>query len=176
MRLPVPLAALALAAVLCACGGGFGSSADGISLRAHVVHVPAISPSSRGSVPEDITTDTMSDGGDRETVSILVLVAPARAALVQGQKIELTALTDDRFGVSWSVSPAAGTIAPSSSFNNVPVVFIAPQKPGIYTVTATSMTNPNHSSAATIAVTDFAGQRSPVDAAARGLGDIIRRR
>jgi hypothetical protein len=96
----------------------------------------------------------MSDGGDGRTVSILVLVSPARAVLVTGHKIALTALTDDRFGVSWSVTPSVPAIAPSRSFNNVAVIFTAPQKAGIYTATATSMTNPSQSSSATITVSD----------------------
>jgi hypothetical protein len=85
------------------------------------------------------------------------LVSPARAALVAGQKIALTAITDDRFGVTWSVTPSRRAIAPSRSFNNTAVIFTAPRKPGIYTATATSMTNPTQTSSATITVTDLAG-------------------
>jgi hypothetical protein len=36
------------------------------------------------------------------------------------------------------------------------VTFTAPQEPGIYTATATSMTNPDQSSSITITVTDSA--------------------
>jgi len=88
--------------------------------------------------------------------SILVLVSPAGAAVATEQKIALTAITDDRFGVRWSVSPAVASITPSSSYNQAAVIFTAPQEPGIYTATATSLSKPSQKSSATITVTDRA--------------------
>jgi len=80
------------------------------------------------------------------------MVSPAHAGLVTGERIALRVITDDYFGVTWSVFPSAQAVAPSSSFNRAAVMFTAPQKPGIYTVTATSLTNPTQSGSATIAV------------------------
>lgn len=94
------------------------------------------------------------EGGLGERASILVTISPAHAQLVTGQKIALTAFTDDRFGVTWGISPSARSISPSSSYNQAAVIFTAPQRPGHYIVTATSMTNPGCSSSVTIAVTD----------------------
>jgi hypothetical protein len=72
--------------------------------------------------------------------------------MVAGQRVALTVVTDDRFGVKWSVSPQVRAIAPSSSYNQATVIFTAPEKPGIYTATATSMSNPSQSSSITIEV------------------------
>jgi hypothetical protein len=153
-RLRTLISALALTVVLSACGGGSGLSGGKAPVIAQGAPVAANPPAPQRPASFHVAINTMSDGGDGRTVSILVLVSPARAALVTGHKIALTALTDDRFGVSWSVTPSARAIAPSRSFNNVAVIFTAPQKPGIYIATATSMTNPSQSSSATITVTD----------------------
>jgi hypothetical protein len=89
--------------------------------------------------------------------SISASASPQRAALVAGQKILLTAPTNDPAGVVWTVSPPAGAVAPAGSANRAAVTFTAPQMAGIYTVTATSATDPARRSSVTVAVTDLAG-------------------
>lgn len=155
LRLPTLFFALALSAALSACDNGSGLSTGGATAMMHRVPLLALAPGQQRAVPLAVAIRRMSDDGDGRTVSILVLVSPTHAALVAGQKMALAAITDDRFGVTWTVSPSAGAVAPSRSFNNAAVSFTAPQTPGTYTVTATSSTNPRQSSSATIAVTDL---------------------
>ncbi|MGH8294873.1 MAG: hypothetical protein ACRETZ_05125 [Steroidobacteraceae bacterium] len=69
-------------------------------------------------------------------------VYPRRAAVTTGQTLELTALTDDRAGVSWSVSPDGGAVEPLVSRSGQAVSFIAPRRPGVYTITATTLADP----------------------------------
>ncbi len=160
LRLTSLLLALALTAALFACDGSYELNAGRDPAKSCAQQVPAILPSAHGPAPPDFRIDTLSEGGIGEPASILVMISPARAALATGQKIALTATTDDRFGVTWSVSPPAGAITPSSSYNQTTVIFTAPQKPGIYTATATSMTNPGQSSSAIIAVTNLPGAQA----------------
>lgn len=153
MRLPALPRALALALALSACGGGSGLSGGSAARTVHGAPAPAVPPL-QDPATLHVSINTMSDGGDGRTVSILLLVSPARAALVTGQKIALTAITDDRFGVTWSVTPSSRAIAPSHSFNNAAVTFTAPREAGTYTATATSMTNRTQSGSAIITVRD----------------------
>ena len=132
--------------------------------------MPPLLPASHGRAPRDIAIRMLPEGGSGETASFLVLVSPAGAALVGGQKIALRATTDDWFGVRWSVFPRVRAIAPSSSYNRTAVIFTAPENPGIYTVTATSMTNPTQSSSATIVVTHVAGVHTEIRSAVPGKG------
>lgn len=144
--------ALLLTVTLCACGSGSGL--DAVSASAHGPPAAAITPPPHASAPLGMTIDLPSgESAAGEATSILVLVLPAHAVLVTGQKTALTALTDDRFGVTWSVSPSVRAVGSSNSFNDEPVIFTAPQSPGIYTVTAASRTNPSQSSSVSIVVT-----------------------
>jgi len=166
VRLPILLFVLALSA----CDGGSRLSADKASAKADGAQIPPILPASHGPAPLDIAISTLPEGGGGGTASFLVLVSPAGATLVRGQKVALRAITDDWFGVRWSVSPPVRAIAPSSSYNRAVVTFTAPENPGIYTVTATSMTNPTQSSSATIVVTDVAGVHTEIRSAVPGKG------
>jgi len=167
VRLPILLFVLALSA----CDGGGRLSADKASAKADGAQMPPLLPASHGRAPRDIAIRMLPEGGSGETASFLVLVSPACAVLSTGQKTTLTAITDDRFGVRWSVFPRVRAITPSSSYNRAAVVFAAPENPGIYTVTATSMTNPTQSSSATIVVRDVAGVYAAHDDPARDRVD-----
>ena len=59
--------------------------------------------------------------------------------------------------MSWSVSPAGGTFSAMTSQSGVAVSFTAPASAGVYTVTATSVTDATRSAAVTLGVTDLAG-------------------
>lgn len=157
-RLPALCCLLVLMGSLCARDSDSVSGASGAALTSYGGQVPTVIPRSRGPAPLDFRIDTLSEGG--QTASILVSISPAHATLVTGQSIALAALTDDRFGVAWSVSPRARAIEPSSSYNQAPVIFTAPAKPGTYTVTATSMSDPSQSRSVTIAVMDPPGVRT----------------
>lgn len=90
-------------------------------------------------------------------------VYPRRAAVTTGQSLELTAFTEDPERISWSVNPEGGSVEPTVSRSGQPVIFIAPRRPGVYRVTATTVADPPGRPAAALSqsirvgVTDLAG-------------------
>lgn len=90
-------------------------------------------------------------------------VYPRRAAVTTGQRLELTAFAKDSAGISWSVSPAGGSVEPTVSRGGEAVVFVAPRKPGVYTITARTLSDPAATAApmqsrsVRVGVTDLAG-------------------
>jgi hypothetical protein len=86
-----------------------------------------------------------------------VTIAPRRAALTIGQKISLTATTNDSAGVRWSVDPNGGSLDAQMSRDGQAVHFTAPNTAGVYTVKATSITDPAQSSSVSVGVTDLPG-------------------
>jgi hypothetical protein len=88
---------------------------------------------------------------------ITVSIAPGRAGLTVTQILHLTATTNDNAGVSWSISPAGGSFNPATSLSGADVKFTAPATAGVYTLTATSVTDPTRSASITAGVTDLAG-------------------
>ncbi len=88
---------------------------------------------------------------------ISVQVSPQRAGLTLGQQQSFTATTNDNAGVSWSALPAGGAFTPATSANGVAVSFTAPATAGVYTLTATSLTDSSRSASVTVGVTDLAG-------------------
>src|SRR5215472_13138147 len=73
--------------------------------------------------------------------NITVAVSPGRAALTVGQLQTLTASTNDYGGVTWSASPAGASVNPTTSQDGAPITLTAPASAGVYTVTATSVTD-----------------------------------
>jgi hypothetical protein len=89
--------------------------------------------------------------------SITVAISPSRAGLTVTQALSVSATTNDNAGVSWSVSPAGGSFNPATSLNGAPVTFTAGATAGVYTLTATSVTDTTHSASLTVGVTDLPG-------------------
>jgi hypothetical protein len=89
--------------------------------------------------------------------AITLSISPARAALAVRQMLSMTATTNDTAGVTWSSAPAGGSISPMTSTTGASVTFTAPASAGVYTVTATSVTDTSQSSSVTIGVTDLPG-------------------
>lgn len=89
--------------------------------------------------------------------SITVVVSPARAGLTVTQAVSVSATTNDNAGVSWSVNPAGGSFNPGASLNGAPVTFAAAAAAGLYTLTATSVTDVTRNASITVAVTDLPG-------------------
>src|SRR6202171_1132143 len=85
-----------------------------------------------------------------------VAVSPGRAGLTVGQALSVSATTNDNAGVTWSVAPAGGSFNPATSLNGAPVTFAA-SAAGVYTLTATSVTDSAHSASLTVGVTDLPG-------------------
>src|SRR5512146_2744109 len=71
-----------------------------------------------------------------------IAIYPRRAAVTLDQRLELTAFTGDPAGITWTVSPAGATVEPAVSHRGQAVTFIAPRRPGIYTITATGTADP----------------------------------
>jgi len=113
--------------------------------------VSLIACSHSGSNPPVSPTSSSSPG------AMGITVRPQRAGLTLGQKISLTATTNDSAGVAWSVDPNAGSLDAKKSRSGQPIHFTAPNTAGVYTVKATSITDPTHSSSVTIGVTDLPG-------------------
>jgi hypothetical protein len=88
---------------------------------------------------------------------ITVAVSPGRAGLTVTQALSVSATTNDNAGVTWSVSPAGGAFNPGASLNGTPVAFTAASAAGLYTLTATSVTDATRSASATVGVTDLPG-------------------
>jgi hypothetical protein len=86
-----------------------------------------------------------------------VTVTPARAGLTVTQTLTLTATTNDVAGVTWSISPAGGSFNPTSSHSGDTVTFTAPATAGVYTITATGVTDSTRKASITVGVTDLAG-------------------
>jgi hypothetical protein len=94
---------------------------------------------------------------------ITVSVAQRNAGLAIAQTLALTPTTSDSAGVKWSVTGsgcsgnACGTFSSATSLSGAAVTFTAPSTAGVYTITASSVTNNSISASATIGVTDLAG-------------------
>src|SRR5258708_837764 len=97
-----------------------------IWLRAVPVLMFVLSACSGSSTPH-------TPGGD-----IAVSISPQRAGLTLGQKIVLSAATQDSAGVTWRVDPTGGSLDHATSGNGQPVSLTAPSVAGVYPLTATS--------------------------------------
>lgn len=92
-----------------------------------------------------------------------ISIYPRNAAVTTNQRLELTALTADPEGITWRVSPDGASVEPLVSHSGQAVTFIAPRRPGVYTITATTMADPPGAAAAAqsrsirVGVTDLAG-------------------
>jgi Putative Ig domain len=89
--------------------------------------------------------------------NITISIAPASAALTVTQVATLAATTNDFAGVSWSISPSGGALSSTQSLSGVPIQLTAPGAPGVYSLTATSRTDPTQTASIPVAVTDLAG-------------------
>jgi hypothetical protein len=89
--------------------------------------------------------------------NISVSVSPARAGIVVTQTALFTATTNDYGGVKWNISPAGGSFSAASSKSGTAVTLTAPSTAGVYTITATSVTDTAQQAAVTVGVTDLAG-------------------
>jgi len=111
-------------------------------------------------------TVSSAGGGQKQTAkltmnvspaNISVAVSPARVGLTVTQKVTLTATTNDYGGVNWSISPAGGSFSTVSSPSGTAVNFTAPSTAGVYTITASGVTDSAQQATVTVGVTDLAG-------------------
>lgn len=94
---------------------------------------------------------------------ITVSISPKRAGLAITQTLSVVPTTSDTAGVNWSASGSScsgntcGTFSSARSTTGVAVTYTAPSSAGLYTLTATSITDGSASATVSIAVTDLAG-------------------
>jgi hypothetical protein len=97
------------------------------------------------------------------TSNVSVSVYPKRGAIPVSQTLSITATTTDANGVNWSASgsgcsgAACGTFSVSKTTSGTPVIYTAPSVGGVYTITATSVSNSTTSASLVIGVTDLSG-------------------
>jgi len=89
--------------------------------------------------------------------NITIAIAPANAALTVTQVASLVVTTNDFAGVRWSLSPAAGSLSSSTSLSGAAIKLTAPSTAGVYSLTATSITDPSAASSIALAVTNLPG-------------------
>ena len=82
-------------------------------------------------------------------------IAPLRAAITVNRTLSVTVTTDDPSGVIWTTT--GGTLSAPTSASGTAVIYTPTSTAGVYTITATSVTNSSLSASTTVAVTDLAG-------------------
>ena len=95
--------------------------------------------------------------------AISVSLSPKGAGLAITQNLSVTPTTNDSAGVNLSASGSScsgtgcGTFSQASTVSGVPVTYTAPATGGIYTISATSITDGSTTASINVAVTDLAG-------------------
>lgn len=87
---------------------------------------------------------------------VTVSISPQNANLTVTQTLSVTATTSDPAGVNWSVSPAGASVSPATSMSGAAVT-LTPGSAGVYTLTASSITDQAVSASSVVAVTDLSG-------------------
>jgi hypothetical protein len=95
--------------------------------------------------------------GNTSGTPISVAMSATYAGLTTTQKASFAAVTNDPAGVTWSITPGAGLFDQKVSHSGELVSLTAANTPGVYTVTATSLTDGTKSASTTVAVTDLPG-------------------
>jgi hypothetical protein len=143
-----------------------GALPAGLTLAAASGMISGTPTATAAAVPITFTVTDSSATAQKKSVAlklnvspavITVSISPTRAAVVVTQSLTLASTTNDYAGVSWSVSPAGGSFTVPSSASGQQIKLTAPSSAGLYTVTATSVTNSSQSASITIGVTDLAG-------------------
>ena len=86
---------------------------------------------------------------------ITVSLSAQRAALVVNQTLTVAATTNDSAGVTWSAM--SGSFSSKTSLSGASVTYTAPNSPGPYSVTATSVTDTAKTATMMVYITDLAG-------------------
>jgi hypothetical protein len=142
------------------CSGATCGSLSNVTATSVTYTAPPSVPSASVSLTATSVADTSKTYAATITIApsnISVSISPKRAALTLGQSLTLTATTNDSAGVTWSISPNGGSFGAQSSLSGQDVALAAPASAGVYTVTATSVTDGAKSSSVTLGVTDLAG-------------------
>ncbi len=179
--LPGGQVGVAYSAALLAAGGttpytwsiSSGSLPAGLTLNGATGAITGTPTAAAGATPLTISVSDSSVPVQTKSVNlaltistssgISVSVSPQNAGITITQTLSLTPTTTDSSGVNWSVSGsgcsgvACGTLSAATSLTGVAVTYSAPSTAGVYTITASSVTNNSITATATIGVTDLAG-------------------
>ena len=158
---------------------GTGCSGSGCGTLSSTTANPVTYTSPPASVPGStvkLTATSIADGTRTGTATIavtqggstniMVSITPKQGGLTTAQSLAFTAtVTNDaqNQGVNWSASNvscsgnACGTFSSASSASGSPVTYTAPSAAGVYTVTATSVSDVTKTATATIGITDLKG-------------------
>ncbi len=95
--------------------------------------------------------------------AVSVSVSPKHAGIAINQNLFVTPSTNDSAGVNWFATGSScsgtscGTFSAASTVSGTPVTYTAPTTAGIYTLSATSITDGSTTASIKIAVTDLPG-------------------
>jgi hypothetical protein len=129
-----------------------GAAATGTINSSGMYRAPSDVPGTTVKITAVLQTDTTRFGSADVTVVPPVSLSPRQAALTTSETVQFqVAGPTTNSGVTWSAS--GGSITTSG-------LYTPPVGAGIFTVTATSQSDPTISSGATVYVTDFAGNLS----------------
>jgi hypothetical protein len=143
-----------------------GTLPTGLSLNAMTGAIGGVPGAVVSNTPLTFQVQDSSNPQQRASVSLSLTVSGAslsvslslvRAGLTVTQPLSISATTNDAAGVTWNISPSGGAFNPAASASGAKVTLMAPSTAGVYTVTATSVSDTTKSSSATIGVTDLAG-------------------
>jgi hypothetical protein len=84
-------------------------------------------------------------------------ISPRAAGLTVNQTLSVSATTSDPAGVNWTLTPGGGSVSPTTSLSGVQVTVTTPGTAGVYTLTATSVTDSTRSASIRVGVTDLTG-------------------
>ena len=130
-----------------------GNATVGTITATGLYQAPAIVPGTAVKITAALQADTNRFGSADVTVVPPISLSPRQAALTTSQTLQLQAggPAVGNAGVNW---------AASGGFVTASGLYTPPSSAGIFTVTATSRSNPAAGASATIYVTDFAGHSS----------------
>ncbi len=150
-----------------------GALPGGLTLNASTGTITGTPTVSVNSMPLTFQVQDSGNPVQRKTVSltltiisaggITVSISPRRAGLAVTQGLSVTATTTDPQGVNWTATGkgcsgnSCGSFSASPSLSGAPIIYTAPGSAGVYTITATSVTDMTTSASITVGVTDLAG-------------------
>jgi hypothetical protein len=142
-----------------------GTLPAGLSLNASTGAIAGTPTAAVSSAPLTFMVTDSSTPSQSSTASLTLTVgangtmaiSPRAAGLTVNQTLSVSATTNDPAGVTWTLTPGGGSVNPTTSLSGVPVTVTAPGTAGVYTLTATSVTDSTRTISIRVGVTDLTG-------------------
>ncbi len=149
-----------------------GTLPAGLSLNASTGAITGTPTATANATPLTFKLTDSSSPAQTKSVSLTLTVSASgisvslslkRAALAVTQSLSILPTTNDSAGVNWSASGSAcsgnacGSFSSARTLTGVAVTYTASSTAGLYTVTATSVTDGTVAASVAVAVTDLAG-------------------